>query len=158
MDDATFVYVTYIRTTPEKLWQAQTTREFLSQYWSGGPAGVDAQPGAAVKWEIGGEVRDLGQVVLESEPYRRLAYRWHNYQREYQEMFGWTDEQFAELVKEKISKVTFDIEPAGPTVKLTVTHDDFVPGSEMLKGVSGGWPLILASLKSLLETGEPLTF
>jgi uncharacterized protein YndB with AHSA1/START domain len=158
MDDATFVYVTYIRTTPEKLWQALTTREFLSQYWSGGPAGVDAQPGAAVKWEIGGEVRDLGQVVLESEPYRRLAYRWHNYQREYQEMFGWTDEQFAELVKEKISKVTFDIEPAGPTVKLTVTHDDFVPGSEMLKGVSGGWPLILASLKSLLETGEPLSF
>ena len=158
MDDATFVYVTYIRTTPEKLWQALTTREFLSQYWSGGPAGVDAQPGAAVKWEIGGEVRDLGQVVLESEPYRRLAYRWHNYQRDYQEMFGWTDEQFAELVKEKISKVTFDIEPAGPTVKLTVTHDDFVPGSEMLKGVSGGWPLILASLKSLLETGEPLSF
>jgi uncharacterized protein YndB with AHSA1/START domain len=73
-------------------------------------------------------------------------------------MFGWTDEQFAELVKEKVSKVTFDIEPAGPTVKLTVTHDDFVPGSEMLKGVSQGWPQILASLKSLLETGQPLSF
>jgi uncharacterized protein YndB with AHSA1/START domain len=158
MDDATFVYVTYIRTTPEKLWQALTTREFLSQYWSGGPAGVDPQPGAAVKWEIGGEVRDLGQVVLESEPYRRLSYSWHTYQREYQEMFGWTDEQFAELVKEPVSKVTFDIEPAGPAVKLTVTHDDFVPGSEMLKGISGGWPLILASLKSLLETGQPLSF
>jgi hypothetical protein len=73
-------------------------------------------------------------------------------------MFGWTDEQFAELVKEPVSKVTFDIEPAGPAVKLTVTHDDFVPGSEMLKGISGGWPLILASLKSLLETGQPLSF
>jgi uncharacterized protein YndB with AHSA1/START domain len=111
-----------------------------------------------VKWEIGGDVRDLGQVVLESEPYRRLSYSWHNYQREYQEMFGWTDEQFAELVKEKRSKVTFEIEPAGGTVKLTVTHDDFVPGSEMLKGISQGWPMILAGLKSLLETGEPLTF
>ena len=90
MNDTTFVYVTYIRTTPEKLWQALTTREFLSQYWSGGPAGVDPQPGSPVKWEIGGEARDLGQVVLESEPYRRLSCSWHTYQRKYAEMFGWT--------------------------------------------------------------------
>jgi uncharacterized protein YndB with AHSA1/START domain len=158
MDDTTFVYVTYIRTTPEKLWQALTTREFLAQYWSGGPARVEPQPGSPVKWEIGGEVRDLGQVVLESEPYRRLSYSWHNYQKEYAKMFGWTDEQFAELVKEKRSKVTFDLEPAGSAVKLTVIHDDFVPGSEMLKGVSQGWPQILSSLKSLLETGQPLTW
>ena len=73
-------------------------------------------------------------------------------------MFGWTEERFAELVKEGLSKVTFDLEPAGSSVKLTVTHDDFEPGSEMLKAVSGGWPQILASLKSLLETGEPLTW
>jgi uncharacterized protein YndB with AHSA1/START domain len=158
MSDPKFVYVTYIRTTPEKLWQALTTREFISQYWSGGPAGVDPQPGSPVKWEIGGEVRDLDQVVLESEPYRRLSYSWHTYQREYSEMFGWTDEQFAEMVKEKRSKVTFDIEPAGPAVRLTITHDDFVPGSEMLRGVSQGWPQILSSLKSLLETGEPLSW
>jgi uncharacterized protein YndB with AHSA1/START domain len=156
MTDPKFVYVTYIRTTPEKLWQALTSREFLSQYWMGGPAGVDPQAGAPVKWEIGGEVRDLGQVVLEAEPYRRLSYTWHNYQREYMQTFGWTEEQFAELIKEKVSKVTFDIEPAGPAVKLTVTHDDFVPGSEMLASVSGGWPMVLAGLKSLLETGEPL--
>ena len=157
MSDTTFVYITYIRTTPEKLWQALTTREFLSQYWGGGPAGVDPQPGSPVKWEIGGEVRDLGQEVLESEPYRRLSYSWHNYQWEYAEVFGWTEEQFAELVKEKRSKVTFDIQPEGEAVRLTVTHDDFVPGSEMLKGVSQGWPHILSSLKSLLETGEPLS-
>lgn len=158
MSDTGFVYVTYIRTTPEKLWQALTTREFLAQYWSGGPAGVDPQPGAPVKWEIGGEVRDLGQVVLEAEPYRRLSYRWHNYQREHMGMFGWTEEQFARLVTEKLSKVTFEITPAGEQVRLTVIHDGFVPGSEMLKGVSQGWPLILSSLKSLLETGQPLSW
>ena len=118
MSDTSFVYVTYIRTTPEKLWQALTTQEFLSQYWQQGPAGVDPEVGAAVQWEVGSEVRDLDQVVLESEPYRRLCYSWHTYQREWSEMFGW-------------------------------------PGSEMLKGVSGGWPQILASLKSLLETGRP---
>jgi uncharacterized protein YndB with AHSA1/START domain len=156
MTDPSFVYVTYIRTTPEKLWQALTTREFLSQYWRGGPAGVDPEPGASVKWEIGGEVRDLGQVVLAAEPYRRLSYTWHNYQREYMDLFGWTEEQFAELVREKISKVTFDIEPAGEVVKLTITHDDFVPGSEMLAGISAGWPMIVANLKTLLETGQPM--
>ena len=150
------VYVTYIRTTPEKLWQALTTREFLLQYWQMGPAGVEPQAGAPVKWDMGSEVRDLGQVVLEADPYRRLAYTWHTYQREWMDMFGWTEERFAELVKEKRSKVAFDLEPAGSVVKLTVTHDDFEPGSEMLKGVSGGWPQVLAGLKSLLETGEPL--
>ena len=64
MSETRFVYVTYIRTTPEKLWRALTTREFLAQYWPGGPAGVDAQAGAPVKWEIGGEVRDLGGLPL----------------------------------------------------------------------------------------------
>ena len=158
MSEISFVYVTYIRTTPEKLWRALTTREFLAQYWEMGPAGVDPQVGSTVKWDMGQEVRDLGQVVLESEPYRRLSYSWHTYQWEWHEMFGWTEEQFAQLVKEKRAKVTFDIEPAGSSVKLTVTHDDFEPGSVMLKAVSGGWPQILASLKSLLETGEPLTW
>jgi len=156
MSETSFVYVTYIRTTPEKLWQALTSREFLSQYWPMGPVAVDPVAGAPVKWDMGTEVRDLGQVVLEAEPGRRLAYTWHTYQREWIEMFGWTEEQFAELVKEPVSKVTFELEPAGEQVKLTVTHDDFVPGSEMRKGVSAGWPQVLAGLKSLLETGEPL--
>ena len=158
MSDTSFVYVTYIRTTPERLWQALTTREFLSQYWAQGPAGVDPVVGAPVKWEVGGEIRDLDQVVLESEPCRRLSYSWHTYQWEWHEMFGWTEEQFAELVKEPISTVTFELEPAGAQVKLTVTHDGFAPGSAMLEAVSGGWPLILASLKSLLETGQPLAW
>ena len=95
-------------------------------------------------------------MVLESEPYRRLSYRWHNYQPEHAAIFGWSEETLAQLVKEPLSKVTFDIEPMGGTVKLTVVHDDFVPDSEMLKGVSGGWPTILSNLKTLLETDETL--
>jgi uncharacterized protein YndB with AHSA1/START domain len=154
-DPTTFVYVTHIRTTPEKLWQALTAREFLRQYWIAGPGESDWRKGSALTWEVspGEEFRDLGQVVLESEPYRRLSYTWHTYQREWGD---WTDEEFAELVREKRSKVTFDIEQDGASVKLTVTHDGFVPGSQMLAGITAGWPKIVSGLKTLLETGESL--
>lgn len=154
-----FVYVTYIQTTPEKLWQALTDPAFTVRYW-GAELESDWQVGSPVLlrqkpfWD---EYRDVDQVVLESDPYRRLSYRWHNYQPEFAEMFGWTDERLAELRKEQVSKVTFDIEPAGSAVKLTVIHDDFEPGSEMLDSVSQGWPQILSNLKSLLETGETLS-
>jgi uncharacterized protein YndB with AHSA1/START domain/DNA-binding transcriptional ArsR family regulator len=152
-----FVYVTYIQTKPEKLWQALTEPAFTQRYW-GVVLESDWKVGSSVLTQAvpGGEIRDLDQVVLESEPYRRLSYSWHNYQPEHAEMFGWTDEVFAELIKEKRSKVTFELEPVGSMVKLTVIHDDFEPDSEMLKGVSEGWPAILSGLKTLLETGEPL--
>ncbi len=152
-----FVYVTYIKTTPEKLWQALTDSSFTRRYW-GVELESDWKVGSPVLTQAvpGGQLRDLEQVVLESDPPRRLSYSWHNYQPEHAEMFDWTDEVFAELVKEKRSKVTFEIEPVGSMVKLTVIHDDFGPDSEMLKGVSEGWPAILSGLKTLLETGEPL--
>jgi uncharacterized protein YndB with AHSA1/START domain len=102
------------------------------------------------------DLHDWDQRVLEAEPNRRLSYTWHNYQPEMAPMFGWSDERLAELRKERRSKVTFEIEPAGPMVMLTVTHDDFEPDSEMLRGVSSGWPAILSGLKTLLETGEEL--
>ncbi|MCW2900501.1 MAG: ArsR family transcriptional regulator [Streptosporangiaceae bacterium] len=102
----------------------------------------------------GEEYRDLGQVVLESEPFRRMSYSWHTYQWEHAEMYGWTEEDFTELIKEKRSKVTFELEPAGSAVKLTIVHDDFERDSEMLRGVRQGWPQILSGLKTLLETGE----
>jgi uncharacterized protein YndB with AHSA1/START domain len=94
--------------------------------------------------------------VLGSDPYRHLSYRWHNYQLEHAELFDWSEEQFAELIKEPLSKVSFDIEPFGGSVKLTLIHDDFVPDSEMLKGTRDGWPVILSNLKTLLETDETL--
>jgi uncharacterized protein YndB with AHSA1/START domain len=157
MGQTEFVYVTYIHTTPEQLWRALTDPSFTLRYWGMG-MDSDWHVGSPIRvqWGPGPDFHDAEQVVLESEPYGRLSYRWHNYQREHAALFGWSEETFAELVKEPLSKVTFDLEPVGDTVKLTVTHDDFEPDSEMLKGVRDGWPTILSNLKTLLETSETL--
>jgi uncharacterized protein YndB with AHSA1/START domain/DNA-binding transcriptional ArsR family regulator len=163
MSETEFVYSTYIKTTPEKLWAALTEPAFTLQYW-GDALHSDWQVGSPILWQTGtdGEPKDLDQVVLESDPYRRLCYTWHTFQPEHADLFGWSEERFAELVKEKRSLVTFDLEPIGSVVKLTVTHDGFEPGSEMLQAVSGrktpsgGWPELLANLKTLLETGDTL--
>ncbi|TVT19448.1 metalloregulator ArsR/SmtB family transcription factor [Amycolatopsis acidiphila] len=151
-----FFYVTYIRTTPEQLWRALTEPEFTLRYW-GAELKSDWQPGSPILWREGdGDYRDLDQVVLTAEPPRVLSYTWHNYQPQHAELFGWSDEQLAVLQQEKRSKVTFEIEPAGEASKLTVRHDGFDTETEMLKALSGGWPVILSNLKTLLETGEVL--
>ena len=163
MSETEFRYTTYIRTTPERLWQAITDPVFTLQYW-GAALHSDWRPGSTILWQSGpdGELRDLDEVVLEADPPRRLAYTWHDYQDEHAELFGWDAAELARLRSEPRSQVSFTIEPAGETVRLTVVHGGFVPGSKMLAAVSGqlppslGWPVILASLKSLLETGEPL--
>jgi uncharacterized protein YndB with AHSA1/START domain/DNA-binding transcriptional ArsR family regulator len=163
VSDTAFVYATHIRTTPETLWRALTDPAFTVRYW-----GVEARS----DWRVGSPVylaapgapsRDEGMVVLEAEPYRRLSYRWHGFQPEHAAHFGWSAERLAELQRERQSRVTFEIEPAGAgTVKLTLIHDDFDPGSEMRRAVSGempgsgGWPALLSGLKTLLETGAPL--
>lgn len=164
MGQHAFVYTTYIRTTPEQLWRALTDPDFTRQYW--GVAYLsDWKVGSPLLTEAsspGEPPRDLGQVVLESDPPRRLSYSWHNYQPEHKELFGWSDEQFEALLQEPRSRVTFEIEPSGGTVRLTVIHEGFETETEMLKALSGdkpqsgGWPQLLASLKTLLETGEPL--
>lgn len=154
-----FVYVSYIRTTPDELWRALTEPAFIRRYFDGGGPRSDWTVGAPVHWSVGGDdpAHDWDQQVLEADPPRRLSYTWHNYQPEMQEMFGWSDEELARLRTERRSTVTFEIEPVGETaVKLTVVHDGFAPDSEMLRGVSGGWPGILSNLKSLLETGATL--
>jgi uncharacterized protein YndB with AHSA1/START domain/DNA-binding transcriptional ArsR family regulator len=155
MGQTEFVYITYIRTTPEQLWRALTEAEFIRRYFGGGPDS-DWQVRSPIRWKMdaGDENHDWGQRVLVSEPPHTLSYSWHNYEPEMAAIFGWTDAQLAELRKEPRSKVTFEIEPAGPVVKLTVRHDDFVPDSEMLKGISQGSPMILSMLKSMLETDE----
>ncbi|GGO79577.1 ArsR/SmtB family transcription factor [Nonomuraea cavernae] len=161
MSETTFVYVTYIKTTPDRLWEALTTPAFISRYFDDSGPRSEWTPGAPIAWkaDTGREFRDWGQRVLEAEPGKRLSYTWHNYEQELADMFGWSDEKLAELRKEPISTVTFEIEPAGEgTVKLTVTHDGFAPGSEMLKGVSQGWPAILSNLKTLLESDQTLAF
>jgi uncharacterized protein YndB with AHSA1/START domain/DNA-binding transcriptional ArsR family regulator len=165
MGNTEFVYTTHIKTTPERLWQALIDPAFTRRYWGGVALESDWRVGSPVLTQNvpDEEFKDLGQVVLEADPYRRLAYTWHNYQPEHATHFGWTDEEFAELVKEKRSKVAFDVEDLGGSVRLTVIHDGFEPDSKMFQAVSGrldkngGWPALVSNLKTLLETGEPLS-
>jgi uncharacterized protein YndB with AHSA1/START domain len=141
-----FVYVTYIATTPEKLWHALTDGTLSQRYWYGRRVESDWKVGSAVTFwyetEDGEAVSDRG-IVLESDAPRRLSYTWHV-------------EFVDELRDEHPSRVTFEIEPSGKDVKLTLIHDDFEPGSKILESVRSGWPAILASLKTMLETGKPL--
>jgi uncharacterized protein YndB with AHSA1/START domain/DNA-binding transcriptional ArsR family regulator len=156
MDKPEFVYTTYINTTPERLWQALTDPAFTQRYW-GVTVESDWKPGSEMTWDHDG-VKNAhpDQVVLESEPYRRLSYTWHTFTPEWAKAYGFSDELQARVSSEPRSKVTFDIEPQGQKVKLTVVHDGFEPGSTVAEMVSGGWPQVLSGLKTLLETGEVL--
>jgi uncharacterized protein YndB with AHSA1/START domain/DNA-binding transcriptional ArsR family regulator len=155
--DTCFVYTTYIKTTPERLWSALTDPAFTQRYW-GVSLVSDWNAGSTVTWQLPKNVTiaDARQVVLASDPPRRLSYTWHTLTPEFFIAYPDTREKMARAAEERRSKVRFDIEPMGELVKLTVTHDDFEPGSVILGGVSEGWPAILASLKTLLETGAPL--
>jgi uncharacterized protein YndB with AHSA1/START domain/DNA-binding transcriptional ArsR family regulator len=156
--DTSFVYATYIKTTPERLWAALTDPAFTRRYWGVGLVS-DWSEGATVTWELPQQVTiaDDRQVVLASDPPRRLSYTWHSLTPDFFVAYPDTREAMEKAIDESRSKVTFDIEPQGESlVKLTVTHDGFDPGSIILSGVSQGWPAIIASLKTLLETGQPL--
>jgi len=143
MSDSKFVYVTYIRTTPEKLWDALTQPEFTRRYWVGCYQESSWKAGSPWKLMIpDGRVGDSGEIVEIDRP-RRLVLTWRN---EFQ----------AHMRGEGYSRATFLLEPLEGAVKLTVTHEMDQPGSKLIEAVSNGWPSILASLKSLLETGEPL--
>jgi uncharacterized protein YndB with AHSA1/START domain len=138
-----FVYVTYIRTTPDKLWHALTTREFMAQYWLGASIATDWKVGSA--WTLAypdGRVMDDGEV-LEFEPPKRLALRW-------------VHRADAEATAEGPAVCMMELEPMGEAVRLTVTHAMERENSKLIAKVSGGWPRILSNLKSLLETGTVL--
>jgi uncharacterized protein YndB with AHSA1/START domain len=138
-----FTYVTYIATTAETLWKALLDGEFTRQYW-GHENVSDWEPGS--EWEhrradAARTVVILGEVMAASAPSRLVI--------------TWADPR-ERGKKERHSRVTFDIETIGDMVRLTVTHEDLETGSEMERKVSNGWPRVLSSLKSLLETGRPL--
>ena len=156
MSKPEFVYTTYIKTTPERLWQGLTDPAFTRRYW-GIAWESDWHAGSTVTLELDQvKIADPAQVVLESDPYRRLSYTWHSFTPEWAAAYGVSDEHLAKVASERRSKVTFDIEPVGEMVKLTVIHDDFDAGSAVLPGISEGWPRILSDLKTLLETGDTL--
>jgi DNA-binding transcriptional ArsR family regulator/uncharacterized protein YndB with AHSA1/START domain len=154
MEPLEFIYTTYIRTTPERLWEALTNPAFTSQWWQT-TFDTDWAVGSTMIWDNNGVIiEDPAQVVLEAEPFSRLSYTWHTFSPEMAERFD--DEVFDKLAQEKRSRATFELEPVGDQVKLTVIHDDFEPGSVAATMVRNGWPIFLSSLKTLLETGEPL--
>jgi len=135
-----FVYVTYIRTTAEKLWEALISAEFNRQYWFGMHQESEWKPGAP--WKLvfeDGRVADMGEVVEIDRP-RRLVLKWRN-------------EFKPELKDEGFSRCVMELEPTGETVKLTITHSIERADSKFIQAVSGGWPKILSNLKTLLETG-----
>jgi uncharacterized protein YndB with AHSA1/START domain len=139
--NATFVYVTFIRTTPERLWSALTSPEFTRKYWYGTHQESDWEAGSP--WRLvfaDGRVADTGEVV-EIDPPRRLVLKWRNEFR-------------PELNAEGYSRCTLALEPVDGAVKLTVTHTMDRAESKLIEAVSGGWPQVLSNLKSLLETGE----
>ncbi|MEJ1195986.1 MULTISPECIES: metalloregulator ArsR/SmtB family transcription factor [unclassified Streptomyces] len=156
MDSNAFVYTTYVRTTPERLWQGLTDPAFTSRYW-GLEFATDWKAGSTMVWQQGGaDTADPGQVVLESDPFRRLSYTWHTFTPGWAKANGIDDETLAKLAAEQRSKVTFEIEDLGGSVRLTVVHDGFEPGSAAREMIQHGWPTLLSSLKTLLETGDTL--
>ena len=141
MARSTFVYVTYIRTTPQKLWTALTDPQLMEQYWFGMHCESEWKAGSPWKLKSGdGEVWDAGEIV-ESDPPRRLVIRWHHQKK-------------PELRAEGPSLCTMELEPVPGGVKLSITHTIEREGSQVIHAVSGGWPKVISNLKSLLETGS----
>ena len=145
MSKSTFVYVTFIRTTPAKLWEALTDPQFIRQYWFG--MTIESGWTKGSPWKMArpdGSLTDSGEII-DIEPQRRMVIQWRH-------------EGKAELKAEGDSLCTFELEPvpdAEPQVmKLSITHAIDRPESKLIHAVSGGWPRILSNLKSLLETGE----
>ncbi|TDW22248.1 ArsR/SmtB family transcription factor [Kribbella kalugense] len=153
MSDNDFVYTTYIRTTPERLWQALTDPAFTEQYWKLRHE-TDWKVGSEMVWQHEGGVTISGadQVVVEHDPYSRLSYTWHHITPEFAKEFGIDDATYEKISREPLSTATFELEPVDNQVKLTVIHTGFEPGSTIRTMIQEGWPALLADLKSLLET------
>jgi uncharacterized protein YndB with AHSA1/START domain len=136
MNNPEFVYTTYIKSTPEKVWAAITNPEFTKQYWGGMANYSDWRSGS--NWEHRSDEGEVyvGGEVEESIPPGRLVLTWAD-----------------PGAPEDVSRVTFEIDQVADLVRLNVVHGDFTPGTLMAAKVKGGWPRVLSSLKSMLETG-----
>jgi uncharacterized protein YndB with AHSA1/START domain len=140
-DQSEFVYVTFIRTTPEKLWSALTDAGQMKDYWFGMHIKTEWKTGA--EWQMifpDGRVADTGQI-LELERPKRIQLKWRNEFR-------------PELKAEGFALCTLEIEPYGDAVRLSISHSIERAESKLIQAVSGGWPKVLSNLKSFLETGQ----
>jgi uncharacterized protein YndB with AHSA1/START domain len=144
MRKPSFVYVTYILTTPEKVWNALIDPELTKDYWGRHANRSDWKPGSPWRHEDYDDVSvvRIAGTVVQSDPPRRLV-------------LTWTAPENAGNPA-KTSRVAFEIEPFMDSVRLTVTHSELEPGSGMLRGITAGWSAILSSLKTLLETGASM--
>jgi uncharacterized protein YndB with AHSA1/START domain len=141
-----FVYVTYIRTTPEKLWDALREPEFTRAYWFGSWQESGWKKGSS--WKLlgrDGNPSASGEIVEIEKP-KRLVMKWRG-------------EKSPEQQAEGYSTCAYDIQAlAGGNVRLIVTHEIDRPNSAVIRAVSGGWPMVLSNLKTMLESGEiPVT-
>lgn len=155
MEKAEFVYATFIRTTPEKLWEALTSAEFSEKYWMGFRIEIELKPGGSVRILPPKGLERYGDhagEVLVYEPFRKLVYTWNP--KDKPELAGKRD---------GLSRVTYELTPMGPLVRLRLIHENLLPEDlekdpNTFHGVNNGWPAVLSSLKSLLETGQAIAF
>ncbi len=150
----TFVYATYIRTTPEKLWEALTNGDFSEKYWMGFRVELEPRVGGRIrilppKGSVGRS--DHGGDILAWEKHKRLSYTWMKEKHE------------TDPARDGLSRVTYELTPAGDHVKLVLIHEnlssnDVVDDPNTFRGINNGWPAVLSGLKSLLETGKAIDF
>jgi uncharacterized protein YndB with AHSA1/START domain len=151
----TFVYAIYIRTTPEKLWEALTNGDFSEKYWMGFRIEVEQKAGGGVRILPPKGMEQHGDhagEVLVCEPLRKLVYTWNS-----------KDKPEVAKKRETLSRVTYELKPMGQQVRLRLIHENLLPEDieqdpNTFKGINNGWPAVLSSLKSLVETGEAILF
>jgi uncharacterized protein YndB with AHSA1/START domain len=151
----TFVYAIYIRTTPERLWDALTSGDFSEKYWFGFRFEVDQRAGGRLRILPPKGMEQHGDhagEVLECEPRRKLVYTWNP-----------QDKPELAARRNGLSRVTYELTPIGAQVRLRLIHENLLPEDlekdpNTFRGINNGWPAVLSSLKSLLETGEPITY
>ena len=138
-----FHYVTYIRSTPEKVWEALTTPEFTKKYWFGMVQDCDWKVGAS--WALRSEkdeIMDSGSI-LEIDPPKRMV-------------IAWQHQKMSEFKQDGPTRCTIALEANGDQVKVSIQHECEKDNAKVIHAVSGGWPQVMSSLKSLLETGEAM--
>ena len=142
MSKPKFVYVTYIAASPEKVWEALTKADISEKYWFGYRVTADGKAGERMTAFNPAGQKAHDDPIVESDPPHRLVYGWKPL--------------YKDLPDEKPSRVTFELEPFKGQTRLTVVHDEFEDDSEMFRMISKGWPAVLSSMKSFLETGKGL--